>query len=115
MCAGSTSSEHGLAIEGQAQAWLVRDRANAIGFDTAGMQVLSRRDGRDLDVHHHISEMANPLHFGTFGGLATQLLWFLFGLALTGLSVTGVYLYGLRMADALRTHARRSQKAGRPV
>jgi uncharacterized iron-regulated membrane protein len=108
-------SERGLVIEGQAQAWLVRDRANAVGFDPAGTRATGRRDGRDLDIHHRISEMADPLHFGTFGGLATQLLWFVFGLALTGLSVTGVYLYGLRVADALRAQARRSQRAGAPV
>lgn len=105
-------SGRGLLIEGQAQAWLVRDRANAMGFDAAGTQVLGRRDARDLGVHHRISEMADPLHFGTFGGLATQLLWFVFGLALTGLSVTGVYLYGLRVADALRAQARRARKSG---
>lgn len=97
----------GLVVEGQAEAWLVRDRANAIGFDATGARVLGQRDGRDLGVHHRISEMADPLHFGTFGGLATQLLWFVFGLALTALSVTGVYLYGLRIADALRAQARK--------
>lgn len=105
-------SDAGFVIEGQAEAWLVRDRANAVGFDATGTRVLGRRDGRDLGVHHRISEMADPLHFGTFGGLATQLIWFVFGLMLTGLSVSGVYLYGLRTADALRSHARKLQKSG---
>ncbi|HZX81343.1 MAG TPA: PepSY-associated TM helix domain-containing protein [Lysobacter sp.] len=101
----------GLIVEGQAEAWLVRDRANALGFDSDGSEVLGRRDGLDLGVHHRISEMADPLHFGTFGGLATQIIWFVFGLMLTGLSLTGVYLYGLRMADALRAQARKLGKS----
>ena len=63
-------SERGIVIEGQAEAWLVRDRANAVGFDPTGGIVTGRRAGTDLDVHHRISEMADPLHFGTFGGLA---------------------------------------------
>lgn len=102
---------NGLVIEGEAEAWLVRDRANALGFDANGTTLVGRRDGRELGVHHRISEMADPLHFGTFGGLPTQILWFVFGLALTGLSLSGVYLYGLRVADALRAQARRLHRA----
>lgn len=103
-------SDRGIVIEGQAEAWLVRDRANALGFDTMGGTVTGRRAGTGLDVHHRISEMADPLHFGTFGGLATQLIWFVFGLLLTALSVTGAYLFGLRVADAMRAAARKSAK-----
>ena len=103
-------SDRGMVIEGQAEAWLVRDRANALGFDPSGAAVTGRRDGSGLDVHHRISEMADPLHFGTFGGLATQLIWFVFGLLLTALSVTGAYLYGLRVADAMRAAARKAAK-----
>lgn len=97
----------GLQLDGQAQAWLVRPRANAIGFDLRSGEVLGLRDGRALDLHQRISEMADPLHFGSFGGWPVRLAWFLFGAALTALSVTGVYLYGLRAADALRSAARR--------
>ncbi|OHE84000.1 MAG: peptidase [Lysobacterales bacterium RIFOXYD1_FULL_69_11] len=103
-------SARGIVIEGQAEAWLVRDRANALGFDSTGGTVTGRRAGTGLDVHHRISEMADPLHFGTFGGLATQLIWFVFGLLLTALSVTGAYLYGLRVADAMRAAARKAAK-----
>ncbi|MET0366194.1 MAG: PepSY-associated TM helix domain-containing protein, partial [Sphingobium sp.] len=62
-----------------------------------------RLDGRDLDVHQRISEMADPLHFGTFGGIWTKLLWFLFGAALTAMAVTGTMIYALRLTRASRS------------
>ena len=46
--------------------------------------------------------MADPLHFGTFGGYWTKTLWFLFGVILTGLSATGAMIYVLRIAKTER-------------
>ncbi|USQ95460.1 PepSY domain-containing protein [Caulobacter sp. RL271] len=42
--------------------------------------------------------MADPLHFGTVGGAVTKLIWFVFGLVLTSLSVSGVAVYALRLS-----------------
>ncbi|MFL6586113.1 MAG: PepSY-associated TM helix domain-containing protein [Luteimonas sp.] len=100
-------SARSLLLEGEAQAWLVRDRANAVGYDLQDRRMTGQRDGRDMDIHQRISEMADPLHFGTFGGWPVRWLWFVSGVLLTTLSVTGVYLYGLRVSDALRSAARR--------
>lgn len=97
----------GILIDGQAQAWLVRDRANVAGFDLRDGHLLGLRDGRDMSFHQRVAEMADPLHFGAFGGWPVRLLWFLFGAALTTLSFTGVSLYGLRIADTLRQARRR--------
>lgn len=85
-----------LALRGQAQAWLVRPRANTVLLDPGSGKVLARLDARDLSLHQRISEAADPLHFGTFGGMWTKSLWFALGLALSAMSGTGVYLYGLR-------------------
>lgn len=97
----------GLLIDGQAQAWLVRDRANVAGFDLRDGRLLDVQDGRDMSVHQRIAEMADPLHFGSFAGWPVRLLWFLFGAGLTTLSFTGVYLYGLRVVDQVRSARRR--------
>lgn len=86
-----------VAIMGQASAFLVRDRANAVWVDPASNRVLDSIRGEDLSVHQRISEMADPLHFGTWGGLSTKLLWFCLGLMLTGLSVTGIMVSSLRL------------------
>ena len=90
----------GVAIAGQARAILVRDRANTVWVDPRDGKVLLASRGEDLNLHQRISEAADPLHFGTFGGLATRLIWFVFGGVMTGLSVTGVMIYSLRMARA---------------
>ncbi len=94
--------DNGVILLGQSSAWLVRDRANAIAIDPASGRVVAQLDGRQLDVHQRISEMADPLHFGTFGGIWTKSLWFLFGAALTAMAVTGTMIYAMRLVKAPR-------------
>ncbi|NZA26815.1 PepSY domain-containing protein [Luteimonas sp. SJ-92] len=101
-----------LLLQGEAEAILVRPRANAMAFTASDGAWIGRRDGRHMSVHQRIAEMADPLHFGNFAGLPVKLLWFLFGVLLTGLCVTGVYLYGLRVAEALRSATRRGRGSG---
>lgn len=100
-----------IVFVGQAEAWLVRERANNIAIDLRTGTIMAHHDGRDLSVHQRIAEMADPLHFGAFGGWPVRLLWFLAGTLLTALSFTGVYLYGLRTVDALRALARKGAPA----
>lgn len=89
-------------FQGQDRAILVRDRANAVWTKVDTGEVKLVTDGRDLDVHQRISEMADPLHFGDFAGLPTKLIWFAFGASLTALSVSGVAIFGLRLAKTER-------------
>jgi uncharacterized iron-regulated membrane protein len=89
-------------FEGAKSAILVRPRANAVTTEVATGRILLVTDGTDLTVHQRISEMADPLHFGYFGGYWTKIPWFLFGLLLTGLAVSGVAIYGLRIGKELR-------------
>ncbi|RIV86111.1 PepSY domain-containing protein [Aurantiacibacter xanthus] len=97
-----------LELQGQYEAMLVRPRANAVWVDVRDNRVKLITDGRDLTVHQRISEMADPLHFGTFGGYWTKALWFLFGLLLTGLSLSGAAIYSLRIARERGTAPRLS-------
>lgn len=89
---------HSLSMRGQASAVLVRPRANAVLVDPTDSALVGAHRGEDLEIHQRISEMADPLHFGTFGGFATKVLWFLFGVLMSGLAVTGVCIYGKRLA-----------------
>lgn len=87
-----------IQIHGHYGAVLVRPRSNAVRVDARTSQVLLTTDGRDLGLYQRIGEMADPLHFGFFGGYWTKIPWFLFGLAMTGLSLSGAGIYSLRIA-----------------
>lgn len=89
-------------FQGQRNAWLVRPRANAVWVDAATARVVMASDGGDLGVHQRISEMADPLHFGTFAGYWTRIPWFLFGLLMTGLALSGAAIYSHRIAHSAR-------------
>lgn len=89
-------------FHGQDRAILVRPRSNTVWTAVPDGRVLLTTDGRDLSVHQRISEMADPLHFGTWGGLPSKIAWFVFGALLTGLSVSGVAIYSLRLLRAER-------------
>jgi uncharacterized iron-regulated membrane protein len=79
----------------------VRERANSVATDPATADVLQVLRGEELTVHQRISEMADPLHFGYFGGYWTKVPWFVFGLLMTALSVSGIAIYGLRVGRTL--------------
>ena len=88
-------------LQGQATAVLVRPRANQLAFDLASGELIDHRRGDDLSLHLRISEAVDPLHFGTLGGTATRYIWFLFGVMLSTLSISGVYICGLRAIRSL--------------
>ena len=89
-------------FQGQDDAVLVRPRANTVWTEAATGEVKLVTDGVDLSLHQRISEMADPLHFGTFGGIWTKLIWFLFGALMTGLSISGAAIYALRIMKSRR-------------
>lgn len=85
-------------MQGQADAILVRPRANFVSFEPANGQLIQQHEGVSLTLHNRISEAADPLHFGQWGGMFSKFLYFIFGIFLTGLTVTGTYMYGMRVA-----------------
>jgi len=104
-------------FHGQGSAILVRDRANQVLFDPASGEMIGIVRGEDLSPMQRVSEMADPLHFGTFGGFATKMLYFGFGVILSGMSLSGVYVFSARIRNADRKAvgaARRSRGGERP-
>ena len=83
-------------VRGQAEAWFVRPRANTVRIDPATGEVLSVQKATEISAYHRWSDMADPLHFGTFGGWWSQAAWFAFGLLLSSLMLSGGWLWHLR-------------------
>lgn len=96
-----TGNNKFVIVEGQGEAILVRNRANNVIFDPVTATYLSHRVAGNQSFHVRISEAADPLHFGVFYGIYSKILYFIFGVILSSLAVSGTYLYGLRH---IKTH-----------
>lgn len=60
-----------------------------------------------------IAQIADPLHYGTLAGGWTKALWFLFGLVLSGMSITGFLIWSKRtFAEAKRPARQPAPVAG---
>jgi uncharacterized iron-regulated membrane protein len=88
-------------VQGHWQAVLVRERADAVYIDPVINQIVGERNAHAMGAGERIVHTVDPLHFGTFGGLATRLIWAIFGLLLTGLAASGAYIYAKRTRIAL--------------
>ncbi|MEM1197470.1 MAG: PepSY-associated TM helix domain-containing protein [Pseudomonadota bacterium] len=84
---------------------VLRERANMVFIDPENASVIEVLSEHDLPLDTYLNEMADPLHFGNFGGLVTKLIWFVFGVFMTGLSFTGVWLTWRRLKSSRLTRA----------
>jgi hypothetical protein len=87
-------------VQGQWQAWLVRERTNALFLDPATGRVLGIRAAHRMGPGERWVHSADPLHFGNFAGVASKLVWVVFGLMLTGLCLSGAVIHARRLAAA---------------
>lgn len=88
------------AVSGYAGNPFVSDESNTVFLDPQSLEVVRVHKWKDFSTFFALNELADPLHFGDFGGLTTKIIWFVFGLGLTGLSVTGVLLTWKRLKTA---------------
>lgn len=93
-------------VQGQWRAWLVRERTNAVFVDPTTNRVVGKRIAHEMGIGERIVHSADPLHFGTFGGLVTRLIWVVFGLLLTGMAGSGAFIYAKRTKLAVQSGVR---------
>ena len=103
---GYSDSTQAVLFSGQAGHVLVRDRANKLFLDPVGGDIVFNQSASDLGLLQRWVDTVDPLHFGDFGGLVSQLIWFVFGLLLSGLCLTGAWLHAQRLAREARSRQR---------
>ena len=74
--------------------------ATTISVDPYTGDVLGIDLASEAPALTRIGAMVNPLHYGDFGGMWSKTIWFLFGLAVSGLAVTGIVIFWCRTAGA---------------
>lgn len=90
-------------VLGRWQDPLVRKRANRVFLDPVDASVIKVQKSTEISWTAYLNELADPFHFGSFGKLTVKLIWFIFGLSLVGMSITGVYLTWKRVKSATPT------------
>ncbi|MBQ4833883.1 PepSY domain-containing protein [Pseudoalteromonas sp. MMG010] len=95
-----TSVSQAITVLGNTNDILVRSRANRVFIDPEDGSIIKVQKSTDLSTAAYINETADPLHFGNLGKLTTKVIWFIFGIMLTGMSITGVLMTYKRLKSA---------------
>lgn len=98
-----------IAVEGNLDAVLVRERANSVYLHPETLDVLASHRGEDLSPHQRVSEAVDPIHWGYWGGTWSKVVWLVFGTFLTALPLLGAAIFAKRMG------VRRTKLEGAPV
>jgi len=80
-------------INGKSHVPLVRNRANRVYVNPETYELVDVQRAEDIHVVMYLNDIADPLHFGYWGGLLTKVIWFFGGLAISGLVLTGIWKY----------------------
>lgn len=85
-------------ISGEGKVPLVRQRANRVYLDPTTYKPIKVQDARDIGTTMYINDIADPLHFGYWGGLVTKIIWFFLGLGISSLVLSGIWIRAKRKA-----------------
>ncbi|MEO1097358.1 MAG: PepSY-associated TM helix domain-containing protein [Bacteroidota bacterium] len=81
-----------LYINGISNVPLVRNRANRIFLHPLTFEVIGLQEAENISTVTWLNDIADPLHFGYWGGLITKVIWFIGGMAISGLVLSGIWV-----------------------
>ena len=64
----------------------------------------------NMNTLQTIQHIIDPLHYGTIGGIWTKAIWFIFGLILSAMSITGFLIWGSRTVKASKERRAAAQE-----
>ncbi|HSF52193.1 MAG TPA: PepSY-associated TM helix domain-containing protein [Algoriphagus sp.] len=94
---GSKVSEP-IYINGKSHVPLVRKRSNRVYVDPVSYRVVGLQKAEEIPTTMYLNDIADPLHFGNWGGLTTKIIWFFGGLAICSLILSGIWIALKRQA-----------------
>lgn len=86
-----------IAVRGNLSAALVSNMANSVYLDPASLDVRGTSRGETVSTGLRLTEAARLIHFGSFAGLPSKIVWGLFGLVLSVLTAIGAMIYAERL------------------
>lgn len=105
------NSKRTIYVTGTSNVALVRNRANRVYVHPITYEVVKVQDAHEIGTIMWLNDIADPLHFGNWGGLITKFLWFIAGLVISGLTLTGIWI-ALKKRDQNKKMAQ-TQRLGR--
>tara|TARA_Y100001963_G_C6741110_1_gene429018 strand:- start:782 stop:1522 length:741 start_codon:yes stop_codon:yes gene_type:complete len=79
-------------VRGNSDVPLVRQRANRVYINPYNYKVVKIQNAKNISNIMWINDIADPLHFGYWGGLTTKIIWFFIGLGISSLILTGIWI-----------------------
>ena len=86
-----------LAVRGELTSPMVRPTANSVNFDPATLAFRGGHRAETIGASNWIFEAMRVLHYGSFGGLTSRILWLVFGVGLSVLAALGALIYAERL------------------
>ncbi|MFI0430300.1 PepSY-associated TM helix domain-containing protein [Mariniflexile sp. HMF6888] len=94
-----TAYNNTIYVRGTSDVALVRQRANRVYIDPYTYKIIKVQNAKNINTTMWINDIADPLHFGYWGGLATKIIWFFMGLGISSLILTGIWITLKRKAQ----------------
>lgn len=85
-------------ITGRSEVSLVRNRANRVYLNPKTYEVVGVQKATEIPTAMYLNDIADPLHFGNWGGLITKVIWFILGLGISSLVLSGIWITAKRKA-----------------